>query len=114
MNDICVVTSEMLTDADRYEAFCRQSCSMRLFRTSISTHALYMVRERLQAVKLEHFKLSWSISILLVRDQAQGFYSGLNTIDSTQDTISRSPYFNKRVFEEVVTYSLACNRETWD
>lgn len=41
-----------------------------------------MVRDRLLAVKVEHFKLSSSTSILLVRDQAQGFYSGLNKIDS--------------------------------
>lgn len=73
-----------------------------------------MARERPQAVKVEHFIISWSTSILLVRDRTQGLYSGLNTIDSAQKTVSRSSYFNKRVFEDVPPFSLARTRETWD
>ncbi|KGO37242.1 hypothetical protein PEX1_011930 [Penicillium expansum] len=116
INDTDVVSSETLTDADHYESFCRQvvtfgACA--IFRTSISAQALYMVRDRLQAVKVENFKMSPSTSILLVRDQAQGFYSGLNTIDSNQEIVSRSSYFSKKVFEQVLTFSLARARETW-
>jgi nicotinamidase-related amidase/isocitrate/isopropylmalate dehydrogenase len=116
INDTDVVSSETLTDADHYEAFCRQIVSLgacAIFRTSISAQALYMVRDRLQAVKVEHFKLSSSASILLVRDQAQGFYSGLNKMDSTQETVSRSSYFSKKVFEQILTFSLARSREVW-
>ncbi|KAJ5210068.1 hypothetical protein N7472_000207 [Penicillium cf. griseofulvum] len=116
INDTDVVSSETLTDADHYEAFCRQVVSLgacAIFRTSISAQALYMVRDRLQAVKVEHFKLSSSTSILLVRDQAQGFYSGLNKMDSNQETVSRSSYFSKKVFEQILTFSLARSREVW-
>ncbi|KAJ5817161.1 hypothetical protein N7447_009394 [Penicillium robsamsonii] len=116
INDTDVVSSETLTDADHYEAFCRQIVSLgacAIFRTSISAQALYMVRDRLQAVKVEHFNMSSSTSILLVRDQAQGFYSGLNKMDSKQETVSRSSYFSKKVFEEILTFSLARSREVW-
>jgi nicotinamidase-related amidase/isocitrate/isopropylmalate dehydrogenase len=116
INDTDIVSAETLTDADHYEDFCRQvvsrgACAM--FRTSISAQALYMVRDRLLAVKVEHFKLSASTSILLVRDQAQGFYSGLNKIDSAQETVSRSSYFNKGIFEQILKFSLERARETW-
>ncbi|KAJ5153862.1 uncharacterized protein N7500_009301 [Penicillium coprophilum] len=116
INDTDVVSSETLTDADHYEAFCRQVVDLgacAIFRTSISAQALYMVRDRLQAVKVEHFKMSPSASILLVRDQAQGFYSGLNNMDSNQETVSRSSYFSKKVFETILTFSLARSREVW-
>jgi isocitrate/isopropylmalate dehydrogenase len=72
-----------------------------------------MVRDRLLAVKAEHFKLSSSTSILLVRDQAKGFYSGLNKIDSAQETVSRSSYLNKGIFEQILKISLARARETF-
>ncbi|KAJ5779111.1 hypothetical protein N7457_006831 [Penicillium paradoxum] len=110
MNNTEAVTSETLTDADHYEAFCREVVTLgacAIFRTSMSAQALYIVRDRLQAVKLEHFQLSSSTSILLVRDQAQGFYSGLNTIDSSQETVSRRSYFSKSIFEEILTFSIA-------
>lgn len=115
-NDTDVVSAETLTDADHYEDFCRQVVSRgacAIFRTSISAQALYMVRDRLLAVKIEHFKLSSSTSILLVRDQAQGFYSGLNKINSAQETVSRSSYFSKGIFERILKFSLARARETW-
>ncbi|KAJ5493301.1 hypothetical protein N7539_002047 [Penicillium diatomitis] len=116
INDTDVVSSETLLDADHYEEYCRQvvargACA--IFRTSISAQALYMVRDRLFAVKVEHFELNPSTSILMIRDQAQGFYSGLNTIDAAQETVSRSTYFNKKVFERVLQFALARARETW-
>ncbi|KAJ6128100.1 hypothetical protein N7471_009317 [Penicillium samsonianum] len=59
------------------------------------------------------FKLSSSTSILLVRDQAHGFYSGLHNIDSIHETVSRPSYFSKKVFKEIITFSLAPSHETW-
>lgn len=57
INDTDAVISETLTNADHYKALCRQVVSLgayTIFRTSISEHALYMVRDRLHAVKVEH------------------------------------------------------------
>lgn len=116
INDTEVLTEETIIDADHYERFCREVARLgvhAIFRTSISAQALYMVRDRLQAVKVEQFKLSSSSSVLLVRDQAQGFYSGLNEIDSKGTTVKRSSYFSKDVFEQVLKFSLARARETW-
>ncbi|KAJ6043684.1 hypothetical protein N7499_006103 [Penicillium canescens] len=116
INDTDVVTEETLTDADHYEGFCREVSSLgacAVFRTSISAQALYMVRDRLQAVKVEHFELNPSTSILLMRDEAQGCYSGLNKFDSTRETVTRSTYFSKGVFEQLLAFSLARAHEVW-
>ena len=115
-NDKDVLAEETLIDADHYEKFCREVSNLgvrAIFRTSISAQALYMVRDRLQAVKVEHFNVSSSSSVMLVRDQAQGYYSGVNEIDAKGTTVTRNSYFSKAVFEQVLAFSIARAREVW-
>ncbi|KAF7184401.1 hypothetical protein CNMCM7691_005221 [Aspergillus felis] len=116
INDTDAVTEETLADAAHYGQFCKEviSCGVRaIFRTSISAQALYLVREQLQAIKVEHFTLSPTSSILLVRDQAQGFYSGTNSVSSTKDAVSRTAHFSKAVFTRILSYALGRANQLW-
>ncbi|PKX88660.1 isochorismatase family hydrolase [Aspergillus novofumigatus IBT 16806] len=116
INDTDAVTEETLADAAHYHQFCKEavSCGVRaIFRTSISAQALYLVREQLQAIKVEHFTLSPASSILLVRDQAQGFYSGANSVNATKDAVSRTVHFSKEVFTRMLSYALASASQLW-
>ncbi|GIK01922.1 hypothetical protein Aspvir_005963 [Aspergillus viridinutans] len=116
VNDTDAVTEETLVDAAHYRQFCKEavSCGVRaIFRTSISAQALYLVREQLQAIKVEHFVLSPTSSILLVRDQAQGFYSGTNSVNTTKDAVSRTAHFSKAVFTRILSYALGRTNQLW-
>ncbi|GAQ03986.1 hypothetical protein ALT_1307 [Aspergillus lentulus] len=116
INDTDAVTEETLADAAHYRQFCKEavSCGVRaIFRTSISAQALYLVREQLQAIKVEHFVLSPNSSILLVRDQAQGFYSGANSVNTSKDAVSRTVHFSKAIFTRILSYALARANQLW-
>ncbi|OJJ70089.1 hypothetical protein ASPBRDRAFT_129917 [Aspergillus brasiliensis CBS 101740] len=109
INETDAVTSETLADAAHYRQFCEKAASQGvsgIFRTSVSAQALYLVREQLEAVKIEHFRVSPSASIILVRDQAQGFYSGTNILSPTKDAVYRTACFSKDVFSRIVTFAL--------
>ncbi|GKZ28083.1 hypothetical protein AbraCBS73388_010333, partial [Aspergillus brasiliensis] len=93
--------------------FCEKAAShgvSGIFRTSVSAQALYLVREQLEAVKIEHFCVSPSASIILVRDQAQGFYSGTNKLSTTKDTVYRTACFRK----DETGRALKENRGEWE
>ncbi|KAH1486900.1 hypothetical protein KXV92_004832 [Aspergillus fumigatus] len=116
INDTDAVTEETLADAAHYRQFCREAvpCGVRaIFRTSISAQALYLVREQLQAIKIEHFTLSPTSSILLVRDQAQGFYSGTNSVNTSKDAVSRTAHFSKAVFTRILSFALVRANQLW-
>lgn len=106
-----------MKDAAHYENFCREEarCGTRaIFRTAITAQSLYLVRQHLEAVKVEHF--SWrqgSASALLVRDQAQGFYTGFNEYDATNETLTRICQFSKQLTGRIVSYSLGRARQIW-
>lgn len=72
------VEEETLQDALHYEKYCRGQAAQGTrvtFRTAINAQSLYLVRQHLQAVKVECFDQGVN-SLLLVRDQSQGFYTG--------------------------------------
>jgi hypothetical protein len=59
INDTDAVIEETLTDAAHYRQFCKDAVASgvrAIFRTSISAQAPYLVREQLQAVKIEEFR----------------------------------------------------------
>ena len=103
------VTQETLADASHYQQFCevitRQGIKA-LFRTSVSAQALYLVRQQLEAVKIEHLVTGHNKAILLVRDQAQGFYAGANKHDASQQR-------KKEVFQRIIECALSCARHLW-
>lgn len=100
-------------DADHYEGFCRAQAARgtpAVFRTAINAQTLYLVRQRLRAVKVD-LLAAGGRSLLLVRDQAQGFYTGENR--HSLGGISRTMTFSREVTESVVGYALERARREW-
>ena len=72
------VEEATLQDVLHYEKFCREQVAQGTrvtFKTAINAQSLYLVRQHLQAVKVECFDQGPD-SLLLIRDQSQGFYTG--------------------------------------
>ncbi|KAK2841690.1 hypothetical protein FQN49_006004 [Arthroderma sp. PD_2] len=106
---------ETVTDITHYQQFCEREAKRGLkviFRTAISAQSLYTVRQQLEAVKVESFDRGTS-SLLVIRDQAQGFYTGTNKLEQDQDSVSRVCQFRKGVFQHIIAFSLERAREKW-
>jgi isocitrate/isopropylmalate dehydrogenase len=100
-------------DALHYEEFCREQAAegvTAVFRTAINAQSLYLVRERLQGVKVDTLDTDL-FSLLLVRDQMQGFYTGVNTHDD--GVVTRVLQFSREMTERVVSFALAQARRHW-
>ncbi|MFC9299164.1 isocitrate/isopropylmalate family dehydrogenase [Streptomyces sp. NPDC057011] len=100
-------------DADHYEDFCRTLAARgatALFRTAINAQSLYLVRQRLRAVKVDLLRADGS-SLLLVRDQAQGFYTGEN--QHAPGRLTRTLTFSREVTEAVIEYAVRRARLEW-
>ena len=72
------IEEETLQDVLHYEDFCKTQAALGTrvtFKTAINAQSLYLVRQHLQAVKVDCFNQGEN-SLLLVRDQSQGFYTG--------------------------------------
>lgn len=109
------VRDETTLDASHYEDFCKKQAAQGtnvIFRTAFTAQSLYLVRQHLEAVKVEHFHKP-SAEILLIRDQAQGFYTGSNAYSLDALSVSRTSQFDKAIFGRVVTYSLLRARRCW-
>lgn len=110
------ITQETLADASHYRQFCESIYKQgvrALFRTSVSAQALYLVRQQLEAVKIEHLVTGPNKAILLVRDQAQGFYAGANEYDAGHQCVSRVSFFKKEVFQRIIQCALNRARRLW-
>ncbi|AUI60285.1 isocitrate/isopropylmalate family dehydrogenase [Amycolatopsis sp. BJA-103] len=100
-------------DADHYERFCRARAlagTTAVFRTAINAQSLYLVRERLQAVKTDLIEDRDS-SLLMVRDEAQGFYTGENS--HSPGVVHRTMKFSKEITAKVVAAALEQARRQW-
>ncbi|MEV1241789.1 isocitrate/isopropylmalate family dehydrogenase [Nonomuraea sp. NPDC050022] len=100
-------------DARHYEEFCRGQASRgvtAIFRTAINAQSLYIVRERLHSVKVDALDTDL-VSLLLVRDQAQGFYTGFNT--HHDGVVTRTFQFSRHTTEKVVSFALERARLHW-
>lgn len=109
------IRDETTLDATHYEEFCKKQAALGtnvIFRTAFTAQSLYLVRQHLEAVKIEHFHKG-SAEILLIRDQAQGFYAGSNTYSEDALAVSRTSQFNKATFDRIVTYSLSRAHRCW-
>ncbi|EZF34690.1 homoisocitrate dehydrogenase [Trichophyton mentagrophytes] len=114
-NAILDICDETVNDITHYQQFCEREASRGLkviFRTAISAQSLYAVRQQLEAVKVECFDRGTS-SLLVIRDQAQGFYTGTNKLESDQKSVSRVCEFRKEVFQHILAFSLERAREKW-
>ncbi|GLW90300.1 isocitrate/isopropylmalate family dehydrogenase [Actinokineospora globicatena] len=100
-------------DAEHYEEFCRTQASAgveAVFRTAINAQSLYLVRQRLRAVKVDVIE-STGATLLLVRDEAQGFYTGVNT--HLPGAVSRTTEFSRDITDEVIAYAVERARRQW-
>ena len=73
------IERETTEDVKQYENFCWTQAAQGtqvMFRTAINAQSLYLVRQHLQAVKVEYFNRGEN-TLLLVRDESQGFYTGI-------------------------------------
>ena len=114
-NDLQSIHDQTTLDARHYEDFCKEQAAQGtnvIFRTAFTAQSLYLVRQHLIAVKVEHFH-NHSAEMLLIRDQAQGFYTGCNTYALDALTVSRTTHFDKAVFARIVAYSLSRARRCW-
>ena len=109
------VRDETNRDAEHYEEFCNDQAKQDttvIFRTAFTAQSLYLVRQHLTAVKIEYFQKP-SGDILLVRDQAQGFYTGSNHYALDSSTVSRTCDFSSTTFDRIITYALSRAHEHW-
>lgn len=100
-------------DAEHYEQFVRARAAAGgrvIFRTAINAQTLYLVRQRLQAVKVDTLDAAGA-RLLLVRDQAQGFYTGEN--EHTPGRVRRVTEFSREITEKVLGYALRRARQEW-
>ncbi|WP_214109876.1 isocitrate/isopropylmalate family dehydrogenase [Acrocarpospora catenulata] len=100
-------------DADHYAHFCRTRSALgipAIFRTAINAQSLYLVRQRLQAVKADAITTP-DASLLLVRDEAQGFYTGENT--HAPGALIRTMTFSRELTEKVIAFAVRRARQEW-
>lgn len=100
-------------DADHYERFCRSLAGLgatAVFRTAINAQSLYLVRQRLRALKVDLIATPDS-SLLLVRDEAQGFYTGEN--EHVPGRLVRTMEFSREITEQVIAFALDRARAQW-
>ena len=109
------IHEETIQDAAHYENFCKEQAARgvkALFRTAITAESLYMVRENLEAVKLEIFSNPLA-EVILIRDLAQGFFAGTNEIAADGQSVTRRSSFRNRVFERILAYAMKRARQHW-
>jgi isocitrate/isopropylmalate dehydrogenase len=102
-------------DAAHYERYCRQLAKLgadAVFRTAMNAQSLYLVRQRLGAVKIEHLCADRA-HVMLVRDEAQGFYTGENSYEFGKNVITRSCSFSRRTTEAIVEFAVREARRQW-
>ncbi|AJE81492.1 isocitrate dehydrogenase family protein [Streptomyces albus] len=100
-------------DAEHYERFLRERAAAGtpvVFRTAINAQTLYLVRQRLRAVK-EDVLDAGGARLLLVRDQAQGFYTGEN--EHSPGRVRRVTEFSRETTEQVLHHAVRRARQVW-
>jgi isocitrate/isopropylmalate dehydrogenase len=100
-------------DADHYEQFVRTQAAAgtrAVFRTAINAQTLYLVRHRLHAVKVDALDAAGA-RMLLVRDQAQGFYTGEN--EHRAESVRRTTEFSRATTHKVLAYALRRAWQEW-
>lgn len=91
-------------DAARYAEFLRQVAAAgapAVFRTAINAQPLYAVRELFGGIKVEAIPNDGG-ELLLVRDEAQGFYAGANDSPDDGERLVRTCVFSREVTERVL------------
>ena len=91
-------------DAARYGEFLLQVAAAgapAVFRTAINAQPLYAVREQFGGIKIDVIP-NHGGKLMLVRDEAQGFYAGSNDPPGDGDRLVRTCSFSRAVTERVL------------
>nr|POE94627.1 putative tartrate dehydrogenase/decarboxylase [Quercus suber] len=110
-----VLQDETNKDVESYQELCNSLVAAGvkvMFKTAINAQSLYLVRQHQQAVKIDSFT-NHQGSLLLVRDQAQGFYSGSNEHSADHNSVSRQCAFSKTMMERIIQWSIERANEFW-
>ncbi len=102
-------------DAADYEAYCRRLAGIgvsAVFRTAMNAQSLYLVRQRLHAVKVERLATD-DVDLLFIRDQAQGFYACENVYDPSEDSIARRCSFSKQTTGLILDFAIGEAKRLW-
>lgn len=102
-------------DSDHYLDFCRQMVkrgTSAIFRTAMNAQSLYLVRQNLCAVKVEYL-CNKTTDLLMIRDQAQGFYTGDNAEDLDLHNVVRQCRFSKETTNLVMGFALDEAHRRW-
>jgi tartrate dehydrogenase/decarboxylase / D-malate dehydrogenase len=102
-----------LDDARHYEDFLRSLAAAGtgvVFRTAVNAQTLYLVRQRLRAVKVDVLDAAGA-RLLLVRDQAQGFYTGDN--EHRPGVVRRVTEFSREITERILDHAVDRARREW-
>lgn len=114
-HDLRYICDETNLDARHYENFCRTCVAQGIkviFRTAFTAQSLYLVRQHLKAVKVE-FYCRPPDEMILIRDQAQGFYTGSNTYSPGALAVARTSHFEKIIFSNIVDFAFAVAGRRW-
>ncbi|KAL2040180.1 hypothetical protein N7G274_007083 [Stereocaulon virgatum] len=109
------IREETAQDAAHCEDLCKKQaaqCLKVIFGTAFMAQSQYLVRQHLESVKVELFHKQ-SVDILLIRDQAQGFYTGSNPYGVDALAVSRACQSDTAIFGRIVSYALSCARKSW-
>ena len=102
-------------DAAEYERFLRELSARGgsvVFRLAFNAQPLYAVRERLDCVKVELLPHPGG-ELILIRDQAQGFYAGENDADGSPDEIRRTCSFSRGTTTRILDFALELAERRW-
>ncbi len=77
-----------------------------VFRTAFNAQPLYVVRERLRCAKVETLPNDGG-RMVLVRDQAQGFFAGDNDRHGSSESIERTCRFSRATTNAVLDFAIA-------
>lgn len=110
------IADETTKDAEDYRQFCETAAAngiTAIFRTAIHAQSLYLVRDQLQGVKVEHFNNlgDSNNALLFIRDEAQGFYAGTN--EYHEHSITRTSTFSRPIFDRIIGFALDRAKEEW-
>ena len=101
-----------------YEDWSKQKGITTVFRTAINAESLYQIRQEVKAIKEFRLKTLYNKKILIIRDQAEGFYANIDTNnDSGEEILFQSKYTKKhqqRVADFILKQLRDPKQPRWD
>ena len=109
-------TGEAQKLAQKYQSWFKKHRLHAVFRTAINAESLYQVRQYVSAIKEFRFKTPQDIEVLIIRDQAEGFYSNINyQVERKKGLVTLKFYgqYSEEHQKNIAKYALKKGIETW-